>query len=77
MSFLLVQIKKSLGYWCSTKMNSTCRGTVMNGVLLSSTYFFTSIWGGTQKGVLRVRGAVPNYFLSGSMRRSRSKVSWI
>jgi hypothetical protein len=46
-------------------------------MLLSSTYYFTSIWGGTKKGIARVKSAVTNYFWSGSMHRSRSKVSWL
>jgi hypothetical protein len=76
-SFLLEMINKALGYWCSTKINSTGRGTVVNGVFLSSTYFFTPIWGGTQKGVTKVQREIANYLWSGSMRRLRSKVSWI
>jgi hypothetical protein len=64
--FLLNRINKSLGYWSSTKINSIGRGMVVNGVLLSSTYFFTSISGGTKKGVSKVKSTVSNYFKSNS-----------
>jgi hypothetical protein len=76
-SFLLERINQSLEYWSSTKINLIGRGVVVNGVLLSSTYFFTSLWGSTQQGVKRVHSAVANYFLSGTASRSREKVSWL
>jgi hypothetical protein len=44
-------------------VNSIGRRMVVNGILLSSTYFFTSIWGGTQKRMSKLRGVVANYFL--------------
>jgi hypothetical protein len=68
---LVGRINKSLGYWSSTKINSTCKGTVVNGVLLSSTCFFIFVWDGTKKGVSKVKGAMTNYFLSSSLNRSR------
>jgi hypothetical protein len=76
-SFLLDRVNRSLQYWSTTKVNATGRGTIVNGVLLSSTYFFTSLSGGTQKGVKKVRGAIANYLWSGTMNRSRYKVSWL
>jgi hypothetical protein len=75
--FLLARINNSLGYWSATKVNSTGRGIVVNSVLLSSTYYFTSIWGGTKKGVAKIKSVVTNYLWSGTMNRSRSKVFWL
>jgi hypothetical protein len=76
-NFLLARINKSLGYWSTTKINATGRRIIVNGVLLSSTYYFTSIWGGTKRGVSQVKSAVTNYFWSGSLQRSKSKVLWL
>jgi hypothetical protein len=59
--FFLERINKALQYWSNTKINSTGIGTIVNGVLLSSTYFFTSLWAGTLKGVNKVKGAMTNY----------------
>jgi hypothetical protein len=75
--FLLDRIQKSLGWWSSTKINSTRGRPIVNGIFLSTTYFFTSIWVGTKKWVIKVKSAVTNYFWSRSLNRSRSKVSWI
>jgi hypothetical protein len=41
--FLETKIVKKLNYWCSTKMHVTGRGIIVNGVLLSTTYFFLAI----------------------------------
>ena len=45
--FLLDRINQFQEYWSTTKVNPTERGALVNGVFLSSTYFFTSVWGGT------------------------------
>jgi hypothetical protein len=76
-TFFLDRINKSLSYWSTTKVNATRRGMVVNGKLLSSTYFFTSLWGASLKGVKKVCGVVANYFWSYTMNRSRNKVSWL
>jgi hypothetical protein len=68
--FLPDRIHNSLGYWSATKINSTGHGTIVNSILLSSTFYFTSIWGGTKKGVAKVKSVVTNYFWFGSMNRS-------
>jgi hypothetical protein len=47
-NFLESKIVKKLNYWCSTKMHVTGRGIIVNGVLLSMTYFFLAVWGGDE-----------------------------
>jgi hypothetical protein len=76
-TFLVERINKALQYWSTKKINSIRRGIVVNGVLLSSTCFFTSMWGGTLKRVNMMKGAVANYFWSGVLNWSRTKVSWL
>lgn len=43
--FLHNRLEKKLTYWSSTKINPTGRGVVANNLLLSSMFFFLSIWG--------------------------------
>ena len=50
-SFLFDKLSKKLVHWSATKINPTGRSIVANNVLLSSTFFFLSIWGGSKKGV--------------------------
>ena len=50
-SFLLDKLSKKLVHWSTTKLNPTGESIVANSVLLSSTFFFLSIWGGSEKGV--------------------------
>ena len=49
---------------------------VVNGILLSSLFFFLAIWVSTKAEVMKVRYMLSNYLWSSSMSRSRSKVAW-
>jgi hypothetical protein len=49
--FLLDRVSKKLEYWYKLKNNSMETAAIVNNVLLSSTIFFVSIWGGTQAGL--------------------------
>jgi hypothetical protein len=40
-------------------------------------FFFFSIWGGTQKGIARIKSLLINYLASGGIQRSRAKVGWL
>ena len=53
-SFLLDKLSKKLVHWSTTKLNPTGRSIVANSVLLSSTFFFLSIWGRSKKGVKKL-----------------------
>jgi hypothetical protein len=53
--FLKGKMMKKLNYWYTTKIHVTGRGLIVNGVLLSTTYFFLAIWGGTQRGIKNVK----------------------
>lgn len=58
-------------------MNPTGRAIVANSVLLSTTFFFLSIWGGTNKGVKKVKSIIMNYLAAGTMQKARIRVSWL
>jgi hypothetical protein len=46
-SFLVEKIEQKLKYWVKNKINSIERAVVCNGILISATVYFLSIWGGT------------------------------
>jgi hypothetical protein len=48
------------------KVNTNGHMILVNGILISSTYFFALIWGGTKKEVMKVQGLVVDYFWSKS-----------
>ena len=75
-SFLFDKLTKKLIQWSTTKLNPTGRNVVANSVLLSSTFFFLSIWGGSRKGVKRIKYAIMNYVAGRKMQRARIRVSW-
>ena len=73
--FLKDKIVKKLQYWCGTKqVYVTGRGVIVNGVLLSTTYFFLSVWGRTKKGILS-KILIGQLFWGSTMFRSRAKVA--
>ena len=49
---------------------------ICNHVLLSTLWFFISVWGGSNKILNKIRGAIRNYLWSGKEQQSRSRVSW-
>jgi hypothetical protein len=48
----------------------------MNNILISLMLYFLGIWGGTKTGVARATSKVRNLFCSGSVSRTRVRVSW-
>ena len=75
-TFLLDKLTKKLVHWSTTKINPTGRSVVANIVLLSSTFFFLSIWGGSRKGVKKIKSTIMNYVAGGKLQRARVRVSW-
>ena len=75
-TFLLDKLTKRLVHWSTTKINPIGCSVVANSVLLSSTFFFLSIWGGTKRGVKKIKSTIMNYVAGGKMQRARVRVSW-
>ena len=75
-SFLLDKLSKKLVHYNTTKLNPTGRSIVANSVLLSSTFFFLSIWGRSRKGVKKIKSVIMNYVAGGKLQRARIRVSW-
>jgi hypothetical protein len=53
--FLYERIRKKLTHWSAVTMNPTGRAVIVNSVLLGACFYFFSIWGGTKKGIARVK----------------------
>jgi hypothetical protein len=75
--FLYERIRKKLIHWSSVQMNPTGRAVIVNSVLLGACFFFFSIWGGTKKGIARIKSLMINYLASGGTQRARAKVDWV
>lgn len=60
--FLYKKITKKLEYWSSMKLSLAGRIVICNQVLLSTLWFFITVWGGSNKILRRIRGAIRNYF---------------
>ena len=50
------------------KLSLAGRALICNHVLLSTLWFFISVWGGSNKVLNKIRGAIRNYF--GPVRRN-------
>jgi hypothetical protein len=74
---LLDRISKKLEYWCKLKNNSMGRAVIVNSVLLSSTIFFVSIWGGTWAGLKRIKATLHNYLWGGRPNLARKRIAWL
>ena len=74
--FLYNKISKKLDYWSTMKLSLGGRIVICNQVLLSTLWFFITVWGGSNKILNKIRGAIRNYLWSGKEQRSRTRVSW-
>ena len=75
--FLHKRLTSKLTHWSTTKVNRTGRSIIANSILLSSLFFFFSVWGGMKKGVAKLKSSILNYLAAGKMERSRARVDWL
>ena len=57
------------------KLSLAGRAVICNQVLLSTLWFFITLWGGSNKILERIKGAIRNYLWSGKEQRIRTRVS--
>ena len=55
-AFLYSKISKKLDYWSSMKLSLAGRIVVCNKILLSTLWFFITVWGGSNKILKKIRG---------------------
>jgi hypothetical protein len=58
------------------KLSLVGRIVLCNQVLLSTLWFFITVWGGSNKVLRKIRGAIRNYMWSGKDQFTRTRVSW-
>jgi hypothetical protein len=54
-NFLLSKIQKKLDYWVSVHLSLSGRAIIANSVLLSTLYYFISLWGGSRQVIRKIR----------------------
>jgi hypothetical protein len=58
------------------KLSLVKRAIIRNQVLLSTLWFFVTVWGGSNKILSKIRGAICNYTWSGKEYLAHTIVSW-
>jgi hypothetical protein len=74
--FLYGKITKKLDYWSIMKLSLAGRAVIYNQVLLSTLWFFITVWGGFNKILSKIRGTIRNYLWSGKEHLTRLRVCW-
>lgn len=74
--FLVDKIEKKLSYWTTLKLSLAARSVVVNAVLLSTLWFFVSLWRGSLQVTRKIKSCLMNFLWSGSSHRTRVRVSW-
>jgi hypothetical protein len=74
--FLIDRIQRKIAQWSVARLNGAGRAVVVNGILISATMYFLSIWVGSQKGVKKVISLIRNYLFAGTSQPARTRVAW-
>ena len=64
--FLVDKIEKKLSYWTTLKLSLAARSVVVNAVLLSTLWFFVSLWRGSLQVTRKIKSCSMNFLWSGS-----------
>ena len=76
-NFLYQKIaKKKLDYRSTMELSLAGRTVICNQVLLSTLWFFITVWGGSNKILNKIRGAIRNYLWSVKEQLTRTRASW-
>jgi hypothetical protein len=74
--FLVERIGKKIDFWATVRLNSAGRAVIANGVMVSTTLYFLSIWAGSTNGVRKVVSKIRNYLFAGTSQPARARVAW-
>jgi hypothetical protein len=74
--FLVERIGKKIDFWATVRLNSAGRAVIANGVMVSATLYFLSIWAGSTNGVQKVVSKIRNYLFAGTSQPARAQVAW-
>ena len=65
-----------LKFWSAQHLSLASRVVIVNSVLLSTLWFFVSIWGGSLTVLRKIRSTLANYLWSGTPVRAPARVPW-
>lgn len=74
--FLHAKPTKKLDYWSTMHLSLACKFIICNHVHLSTLWFFITIWGGSNKILRRIHGAIYNYLWWCKYQLTWTCVSW-
>lgn len=63
--FLYSKISKELDYWSAMKPFSASKVVIYNHVLLSTLWYFITVWGGSNKILPKIKNVIGNYLWFG------------
>jgi len=75
-AFLTAKITKKLKYWTSIHLSLAARVVIVNLVMLSTLWYFFSIWGGSTNVLTSIRASLRNYLWAGIDEHTRAWVRW-
>ena len=73
---LYSKIFKKLDYWRPMKLSLVGRAVICNQMFIFTLWFFITVWGGSNKILSKIRGAIRNYLWSGKEQLTRTTVCW-
>jgi hypothetical protein len=74
--FLIDRTEQKINLWANVRLNSTGRAVIANGVLVSATLYFLSIWAGSKASIRKVISKIRNYLFAGTSQPARARVAW-
>jgi hypothetical protein len=74
--FLIKRIEKKLTYWISVHLSFSGRVTIINQVLLSSLWYFVSVWAGSSKIFGKIVILLQNFLWTGKNHQAKVRVNW-
>lgn len=75
-AFLAAKITRKLSYWTTVHLSLAARAVVVNSVLLSSLWYFLSLWCGSKEILSSIRASLRNFLWAGTEEHVRARVRW-
>lgn len=70
------KVKSKLKCWSSTHLSLICRTFIVNHMLMSYLWYFTTVWVGFKRFLVNIKALLHNYLWCGSKNTTRSWLSW-
>lgn len=73
---LVDKVKAKLKCWSSTHLSLACRTFIVNRMLMSSLWCFTTVWVGLKRVLVNIKALLRSYLWCGTKNMTRTWVSW-